>query len=564
MRRKKQPGGAGRGNRHSVAAAAKGGFMELTFIGADHEVTGSCHFLRAAGKNILIDCGMEQGHDDFVNQPLPVNPSNIDYVLITHAHIDHTGMLPKLYHDGYRGPVISTEATKDLCDIMLRDSAHIQAQEAEYAKRKAAKRGDFSAVQPVYTMEDAMNAVRLFKAYPYDQIVPLCEGIRFRFTDIGHLLGSASIELWLTENGEERKIVFSGDIGNKNQPLLRDPKMTDEADYVVMESTYGDRLHEKAKGDHVLELADAIRKTLLRGGNLVIPAFAVGRTQVILYFIRQIKMNNMIPELPDFPVYVDSPMAVEATSVFEECRGSCFDEDAMKMVNAGVNPITFPNLHLTITQEESIAINNDDEPKVIISASGMCDAGRIKHHLKYNISRPDSAILFVGYQAEGSLGRRLTDGAPEVKIFGETFSVRAEILVMDGLSGHADKNGLLEWIGAFRTKPKQVFVVHGDDAVAESFAQCLQEEHGMHAMAPYSGTKYDLLKGEFIRIAKPVPVPHGEGNVRAASSSFTKLTIAKKRLDEVIEAGRGLPNKELDQFTKEINDLCRKYGIPVK
>ncbi len=275
-------------------------------------------------------------------------------------------------------------------------------------------------------------------------------------------------------------------------------------------------------------------------------------------------MNNMIPELPDFPVYVDSPMAVEATSVFEECRGSCFDEEAMKMVNAGINPITFPNLHLTITQEESIAINNDDEPKVIISASGMCDAGRIKHHLKYNISRPDSAILFVGYQAEGSLGRRLTDGVPEVKIFGEAFQVRAEILVMDGLSGHADKNGLLEWIGAFRTKPKQVFVVHGDDAVAESFAQCLQEEHGLHAMAPYSGTKYDLLKGEFIRIAKPLPSAHGDGKVRAASSSFTKLTIAKKRLDEVIEAGRGLPNKELDQFTKEINDLCRKYGIPVK
>ena len=555
--------GCRRGSRHSGTAAAKGGYMELTFIGADHEVTGSCHFLRAAGKNILIDCGMEQGHDDFVNQPLPVNPSNIDYVLITHAHIDHTGMLPKLFHDGYRGPIISTEATKDLCDIMLRDSAHIQSQEAEYAQRKAAKRGDFTKVTPVYSMEDAMNAIRLFKSYPYDEIVPLCDGIRFRFTDIGHLLGSASIELWLTEDGQERKIVFSGDIGNKNQPLLKDPQMTGEADYVVMESTYGDRLHEKAKGDHVQELAEAIRMTLTRGGNLVIPAFAVGRTQVMLYFIRQIKMNDMIPELPDFPVYVDSPMAVEATSVFEECRGSCFDEEAMKMVNAGVNPITFPNLHLTITQEESIAINNDDEPKVIISASGMCDAGRIKHHLKYNISRPDSTILFVGYQAEGSLGRRITDGAADVKIFGETFPVRAQIYVMDGLSGHADRDGLLDWINAFHEKPKQVFVVHGDDAVAASFAEGL-EERGFNAMAPYSGTKYDLLRGEFIRIAKPVPVPHGEGNVRMASSSFTKLTIAKKRLDEVIEAGKGLPNKELDQFTKEINDLCRKYRIPVK
>lgn len=535
--------------------------MELTFVGADHEVTGSCHYLRVGDENILIDCGMEQGRNVYENIPLPVKPENIDYVFVTHAHIDHSGMLPRLYQDGFRGQILCTPATRDLCEIMLLDSAHIQMQEAEYNTKKARRRGTNENYDPIYTMESATAVLKLFHAYPYDKVFDLCEGVKFRFTDVGHLLGSASIELWLTERGEERKIVFSGDIGNRNQPLLRDPRKTEQADYVVMESTYGDRLHEVTKGDYAAQLAAVIRETLSRGGNLVIPAFAVGRTQVLLYFIKQIKEKNMLPEYPNFPVYVDSPMAVRATSVFEDNDMECFDEEAMEMVRNGINPISFRGLHLTITMEESIAINYDETPKVIISASGMCDAGRIKHHLKNNICNPDSTILFVGYQAEGTLGRRLVDGTDEIKIFGDPYKVRAQIREMEGLSGHADKNGLLDWIQGFTEKPGQVFVVHGDDEVATSFATCLEEEHGFRAMAPFSGTKYDLLRGAFIRIAKGVPIHREGGTEHSVSDSYTKLRIAEKRLSQTIEEAKGIPNKDLDKFTKEINDLCRKYRI---
>ncbi len=363
--------------------------MQLMFIGADHEVTGSCHYLKVNGKNILIDYGMEQGRNLYENVPLPINASNVDFVLITHAHIDHTGMLPKLYHDGFRGMIVCTAATKELSDIMLRDSAHIQQQEAAYQNKKAGRRGSSESYEPVYTMEDAMGVLRLFKSFEYDTIYDLCDGVRFRLTDIGHLLGSASIELWLTEGEEKRKIVFSGDIGNINQPLLRDPQITKEADYVVMESTYGDRLHEEPKGDWITDMAEIIQDTFDRGGNLVIPAFAVGRTQVLLYFIKKIKKLGLVHGHDNFPVYVDSPMAVEATSVFEDHETDCFDEDAMEMLRHGENPISFPNLHLSITTEESKSINDLTEPKVIISASGMCDAGRIKHHLTFNISRAD-------------------------------------------------------------------------------------------------------------------------------------------------------------------------------
>lgn len=534
--------------------------MQLVFVGADHEVTGSCHYLRVGDKNVLADCGMEQGKDLYVNQPVPVKPENIDYVFVTHAHVDHTGMIPKLYADGFRGVILCTPATKDLCEIMLRDCAHIQQQESEWQQKKAKRKGLKDYFQPVYTMEDTMNVLRLFEAFPYDEVHKLCDEISFRFTDVGHLLGSASIELWLTERGEERKIVFSGDIGNKDQPLLRDPAMTKDADYVVMESTYGNRLHESPKGDRMQELAGAIRDTFCRGGNLVIPAFAVGRTQVMLYYIRQIRESGLLPEFPDFPVYVDSPMAVEATSIFEDNELQCYDEQAMALVRRGVNPIMFRNLHLSITTDESIAINDDDTPKVIISASGMCDAGRIKHHLKHNISNPASTILFVGYQAEGSLGRRLLDGADKVKIFGDPYEVRAKIVQIEGMSGHADKAGLLEWIGGFEQKPKQVFVVHGEDQVTTEFADCLEKEHGLKADAPFSGSSYDLIAGKWIRLAKGIPIGHPDA-AHSVSDSYTKLKLAEKRLEGVIEAGSGLPNKELDAFAKAINDLCRQYQI---
>ena len=354
--------------------------MKLTFIGADHEVTGSCHYLEAAGKHILVDYGMEQGVNVFENVPLPVEEPLIDYVFLTHAHVDHSGMLPLLYARGFRGKIYTTEASADLCGIMLRDCAHIQAMEAEWKSRKGKRSGDLSGHEPLYTMEDSECAIRSIVPCDYNQIVEVCEGVKIRFTDIGHLLGSASIEVWLTEEGRTKKIVFSGDIGNRNQPLLRDPIPTSEADYVVMESTYGDRLHPESREDYVTELASILQETFDRGGNVIIPSFAVGRTQEMLYFLRKIKVGKLVKGHEKFPVYVDSPMAVSATNIFNENRMECFDEEAMELVKQGINPISFGGLRLAITSEESKQINFDETPKVILSASGMCEAGRIRHH----------------------------------------------------------------------------------------------------------------------------------------------------------------------------------------
>ena len=532
--------------------------MELVFVGADHEVTGSCHYLQVGKKHLLVDCGMEQGHDLYENIDLPVPPARIDYVLLTHAHIDHSGMLPKLYHDGFRGGIIATGATASLCDIMLRDSAHIQEQEAEYRNRKTERKTDSAKAEPLYTLQDAIETIRLFRPYRYGEIHTLCEGVRFRFTDIGHLLGSASIELWLSEGGQEKKIVFSGDIGNKAQPLLRDPAPTREADYVVMESTYGDRLHEIDTGDPVAELAEIIGQTLRRGGNLVIPAFAVGRTQVMLYYIRQIRERGLLKDLGDFPVYVDSPLAVEASEIFYETDPSYYDETTLSLMHDGLLPLDFPGLQLSITTDESKAINSDPEPKVIISASGMCDAGRVRHHLKYNLWRPESTVLFVGYQSAGSPGRKILDGAKEIRLIGEDIAIRAQICTMKGMSGHADREGLLVWARGFTEKPKQVFVVHGEGEVTDHFAETLEQELGLRADAPYSGTRYDLASGKYIERTKGIPIEHAAA-ARSVSDTFTALRLAGRQLQNLIEASEGLPNKEKERFTKELKALVDKY-----
>ena len=537
--------------------------MELMFLGADHEVTGSCHYLQVGKKKFLVDCGMEQGIDRFENADMPVPASEIDFVFLTHAHIDHSGMLPKLYRDGFRGQIISTRATASLCNIMLKDSAHIQEMEAQWRNKKAKRKIDGEGYEPIYTMEDAVETIKLFVEYPYGKIFTVCDGIRFRFTDVGHLLGSASIELWLTEGNTEKKIVFSGDIGNKMQPLLKDPEYTAEADYVVMESTYGDRIHEKDDEDVVQDLADIISETFHRGGNVVIPAFAIGRTQVMLYYIRHIKEKNMVPDFPNFPVYVDSPLAVEATQIFYECGQECYDDEALDLLAKDINPIGFPNLNLSITTDDSKAINFIEEPKVIISASGMCDAGRIKHHLKYNLWREDSTILTVGYQSEGSPGRKIQDGAKEIKIFGEDVAVRAKIQTLPGLSGHADRLGLLEWIEAFKYKPRQVFVVHGEDQVAELFSKTLSEECGIRSAAPYSGTRYDLAAGKFILITSGIPISKATAG-RMVSSSFTKLKFTGRRILDFINGCQGLPNKDLERFSQDLEALIEKYRVDQK
>lgn len=536
--------------------------MILEFLGAAHEVTGSCHYLSFGERHVLVDCGMEQGPDLYVNQEIPVNASEIDYVFVTHAHIDHSGLLPLLYNHGFRGQIFATTATCQLCNIMLKDSAHIQMFEAEWKNRKARRSGGEEVV-PLYDMNDAMGVLRQFVPCEYHHTIEICDGLRVRFVDAGHLLGSSSIEMWVTEetDGEkqERKIVFSGDIGPGNRPLIKDPEYIKDADYVVMESTYGDREHA-AVPDFAVALAKVMKDTFARGGNLVIPAFSVGRTQEMLYFIRRIKTEQLAPELGSFEVYVDSPLAVEATTIFNKNVQDCFDGEALALVNQGINPIGFAGLRMAITSDESKMINFDEKPKVIISASGMCEAGRIRHHLKHNLWRKDSTVLFVGYQVPGTLGHSLLNGAKQVRLFGETIEVRAKIENLPGISGHADVNQLTRWIGAFtEKKPAKVFVVHGEDKVTEEFAAHIHTELGMDSEAPYSGDAYNLLTGEKIQEGSRVRVEKKEKSNRAVSNIFARLLAAGGRLMAIIKKSEGMPNKELGRFADQINELCNKW-----
>ena len=481
--------------------------MKLTFLGATHEVTGSCTMLEVNGHKGLIDCGMEQGRDVFFNQDIPVKCSELEFVLLTHAHMDHSGKIPLLYKEGYDGLIYATGATCSLCDIMLQDSANIQVSEAEYKNRKGMRAGK-PPVEPLYTLEDALVAIRHLRTCNYGEIIEISEGISARFTDAGHLMGSASIELFLTEGGEHRKVVFSGDIGNYAQPVIRDPEYITEADYVITESTYGDRYHEAAPENNIDLLADCIQRTLDRNGTLIIPAFAVGRTQEMLYFIRKIKLSGMVKGHDDFKVYIDSPLANRATGIFTQVDRQYLDEEVLEILDSGNNPLMSPGVLISETQEESIAINSDTDPKVIISASGMCDSGRIRHHLKHGLWKPENTVLFVGYQSEGSLGRKILDGAEYVKIFGEEIICRAEVCFMAGKSGHADKNGLLKWINSFAEKPKMVFVNHGDDETCLSYRDCLNNEYGLLASAPYSGAVYDLIEDDYERFPTGLRIEH--------------------------------------------------------
>ena len=533
--------------------------MKITFIGATHEVTGSCYYLEAAGKKFLVDCGMEQGPDYYENKDIPVPPGELDFVLLTHAHMDHSGNLPAIYAKGFKGPVYATEATCNLCDIMLRDSAHIQMFEAEWRNRKAKRQGKPEFV-PAYTMEDALGVIRNFVGCPYETGIILGEGLRVKFIDAGHLLGSSSIEVNICEAGVEKTIVISGDIGNKNQPLIKDPAYFRKADYVVMESTYGDRSHGE-RPDYVRLLADVIQETFDRGGNVVIPSFAVGRTQEMLYFIRQIKAEGLIHGHDNFKVFVDSPLANEATNIFGIHKYDCFDDEALELIRKGINPLSFPGLKISVTSEDSKAINFDDDCKVIISASGMCDAGRIKHHLKHNLWREDSTILFVGYQAVGTPGRALLEGTQEIKLFGEPVHVAAKICRMPGISGHADVNGLVDWIKAFEVKPQKVFVTHGEDTVTELFAARLRDEMNYDAYAPFSGTEFDLAEGEFLYEAEGVKIqkPAALQKASKAAKVYEKLLALGYRLLSVIRKNEGCANKDLEKFSRDVQSLCDKW-----
>ena len=534
--------------------------MKLTFIGAAHEVTGSCHYLEACGKHILIDCGLEQGPDLYENQEIPINPSMIDYILLTHAHIDHSGKIPLLVKNGFKGEIICTFATSDLCSIMLRDSAHIQEFEAEWRNRKG-KRAGQPEYEPVYVMQDALDAIELLVPCQYGERIRICEGVEIRFTDVGHLLGSASIEVWATEDGVTKKIVFSGDIGNTDQPIIKDPAYTENADYIVMESTYGNRVHTQEKPDYLGDFTRILKETFDRKGNVVIPSFAVGRTQEMLYFIREIKEKGLMSEYPDFEVYLDSPLAIEATKVFTKNMRECFDEEALALVNAGINPLVFPGLHTAISSEDSKMINFIEKPKVIISASGMCDAGRIRHHLKHNLWREECTILFVGYQANGTLGRRLLEGEKNVKLFGESIEVHARIESLHGVSGHADMNGLLKWVKAFDSPIQRVFVVHGEDTVTEEFAKTVEETFDYQAFAPFPCAEVDLLKNEILSEGVKIPVKAKKPAQKKADAAYDRLTLAGKRLMDIIYSNAGLSNKDKAKFEAQINNLADKWEL---
>ena len=534
--------------------------MKITFIGATHEVTGSCTLLENGGRYYLVDKGMEQGVDLFENVPLPVAPEEISAVFITHAHIDHTGMLPKLYKDGYRGPVYATSATCSLCNIMLLDSAHIQESEAEWQNRKATRAGD-EVVEPLYTTEDVHGLMPLFRPCRYDEIISVDDGVQIRFTDIGHLLGSACIEVWLQEGETSKKIVFSGDVGNTDQPIIRDPQNVAETDYLVIESTYGNRLHEPSEGvDPIADFAAYMQKTLDQGGNLVIPAFAVGRTQELLYGIREIKARGLVHGHDDAPVFLDSPLAQEATAIFRDVDESYLAEEALGILHRGENPGWFDGLELSVTTEDSIAINNDPRPKVIISASGMCDAGRIRHHLKHNLWDSKNMILFVGYQTAGTLGHALLHGAKQVKLFGEAIAVNAQICSLHGTSGHADQNGLLNWAKGFTTRPKTIFVNHGDEDACETFAELLRTTFpSTEVIAPYSGTAYDLSAGELLyaaegkRITKPKQA--------RLNPLYESLKAVAKKLMELIDSMGGRSNHELKATAREIAAIIDEHEL---
>ncbi|MCR4289484.1 MAG: MBL fold metallo-hydrolase [Candidatus Scalindua sp.] len=455
--------------------------MKITFIGATRIVTGSCFHIQTEKALLLIDCGLFQGtreNEQKNAEPFPFKPSEVDYLLLTHAHLDHTGLIPKLVKEGFQGKILATKATVELCNVMLLDSAHIHEREAEWQNKKRMRAGK-SPLQPLYTTEDATYSLQFFQGINYNEIVDLKNGVKVRFRDAGHILGSASLELWVKEDAKEKKLVFSGDIGQKDLPIVKDPTPIEEADYVFTESTYGNRRH-KDINETVEEFRKAVSEALERGGNVIIPAFAVGRTQNILYILKQLSKER---KLKNLHVFVDSPMAIQATNITLN-HPECFDEETLELVKKG--KLSGSGLSLTFTEktEDSMRINKTKSGAIIISASGMCNAGRIRHHLKHNLWRSECSVIFVGYQAQGTLGRRIIEGAEVVKLFGEEIAVKAKIYTIGGFSAHADQEGLIDWLGNFKKKPKRIFVMHGEEDTAVGFAETIKKRLDIDAYAP--------------------------------------------------------------------------------
>lgn len=538
--------------------------MKITFLGATKTVTGSNFLLEGAGKKILIDCGLYQGKalEERENyEEFAYNVQDIDFMLLTHAHIDHSGKIPKLYKDGYRNPIIATKATCDLCGIMLPDSGHIQEMENEWQNRKRARSGK-KQLPPLYTAEDAVKCLEIFKPVKYDEIIELTPNINVRFNDAGHMLGSSIIEVWVKEEGQTKKIVFTGDLGNNDIPLLGAPTMMENADFLVMESTYGGRLHMK-NDDKAEMFLNIVAETLDKGGNVIIPSFAVGRTQEILYELNKLKENREDEEfikkyetLMKALVYVDSPLAISATEVFRQ-NTDLFDEEVKQRIESGDNPLEFPGLHFTRTADESKALNESKEPSIIISASGMCEVGRIKHHLKHNLWDPKNTILFVGYQAPGTLGAKIVSGEKKVKIFGEEVAVNARIEYIEGYSGHADQEWLLNFIYSFINKPKHIFLVHGEPEGQKILKNKILETTDIPVTIPDYGETYKL--DESINIISKVDRFDKQRYLRL--EVIDRLTTLKEEIEDMEEMikddifDEDKKDEEIEEINRRIKEL---------
>lgn len=474
--------------------------MKIQFCGASTGVTGSCHLITTEHHKILLDCGQFQGGKamEAMNyEEFPFDPAEIDYLVLSHAHIDHCGRIPLLVKRGFKGDIYCTDATADLLEVMLKDSGYIHEKEAEWKNRKNERAGR-PPVEPLYTCNDAMESLKFVRPVLYDQLIELNPEMSIVFNDAGHILGSAITELWVTEGDNVSKIVFSGDLGVMDRPILRDPTIIKKADYVIMETTYGNRLHPQNSMD-VKTLMEIVIKTARRGGTVVIPSFAVGRTQELIYEFDRFynEREEYKKDLENLMVYVDSPMATTATEVFRR-NAQVFDEEMKETIAGGDNPLDFKNLKFTRSTEDSVALNQDRHPKVIISASGMCEAGRIRHHLKHNLWDSRSSVIFVGYQAEGTLGRRLVEGAETVTLFGEEIKVNAEIYNLEGFSGHADRDGLLTWLGGFQKEPKHIFLVHGEPEAKRDFAETVKRELGYDPIVVQGNSEFVLEKDEIV------------------------------------------------------------------
>ena len=532
--------------------------MKIQFCGASTGVTGSCHLITTDNHRILLDCGQFQGgkaQEAMNYEEFPFDPAEIDCLILSHAHIDHCGRIPLLFKRGFKGDIYCTDATADLLGVMLKDSGYIHEKEAEWKNRKNERAGR-PVIEPLYTYNDAVDSLKFVKHVLYDQLIELNEEMKIVFNDAGHILGSAITELWVTENDTVSKIVFSGDLGVMNRPILRDPTIIKKADYVIMETTYGNRLHPQNSMD-VRRLMDIIRETAARGGTTVIPSFAVGRTQELIYELNRVYDSNSEyrEAFKDLMVYVDSPMATTATEVFKR-NAQVFDDETKEYIRKGDHPLDFKNLKFTRTSEESMWLNSDRKPKVIISASGMCEAGRIRHHLKHNLWDSRASIVFVGYQAEGTLGRRLVEGAQEVTLFGEKIKVNAQIHNLEGFSGHADRDGLLEWLGGFRQQPKHIFLVHGENDSKEDFAKTVKEQLGYEPVVVHGNSEYVLEENEIVSMRQTA---EDDMDAEAANAARSTLTGIHRRIEDILyNANLAIDGKMPHDKLIKINNIIQE------